>query len=128
MLLTDRPSGRQLMVLDDAETITSQARRRAALHRRRREGFRRVGVFGLVAAVGAVLAGLPIVMVGGALLVLIATMAVTYRHARGRQQQVRRIRSRLNPGPGIGAPRPKGGFTTTRHRSGGPIWIDDRAA
>lgn len=128
MLLTDRPAGRQLMVLDDAETVTCQARRRAVLQRRRREGLHRVGVLSLLAALVAVTAGLPVVVVGLAWVLLAALLGLAYHHARGRQQLLRRRRRRLNPGPGIGAPRPKGGFSTTRHRAGGPVWIDGRAA
>lgn len=124
MVVTERPVGRQLMVLDDAETIARQARRRAALRRRRREALQRLGVFSLVAALTAAIAGVPLLVVGAVWLVAASGLGLAYHHAREHQQHLRRRRSRAVPGPGIGAPRPKGGFSTTRHRSGAPVWVD----
>lgn len=121
------------MVLDDAETIARQARRRAATQRRRREALQVTGAAGLVLAVGALIAGVPVGVVGITLLVLGLALGLAHHQVRGRQQTLRRRRVRATPGQGIGTPRPKGGFSTTRHRSGAPVWVraqplDDRAA
>ncbi|MGI9016560.1 MAG: hypothetical protein ACR2HR_05550 [Euzebya sp.] len=116
------------MVLDDAETIARQARRRAVLRRRRREVLQRVGILSVVLALAAVIMEVPIMTVGITIVGLWVIMGVALHQLRERQQQVRRRRRRASPGAGIGTPRPKGGFSTTRHRSGSPVWINDHAA
>jgi hypothetical protein len=125
--LATRPVGRQLMVLDDAESIARQARRRAALRRRQREALQQVaGVSGFV-GLAAIIMGVAPQVVGAGLAVLAGGLWLAHHQLR-EQQQVRRRRRRLRTGPGIGTPRPKGGFSTIRHRSGAPVWVSDRAA
>jgi hypothetical protein len=119
--------GRQLMVLDDAETIARQARRRAAVRRRQREALQQVGGGVAFLGVAAVILGASPLAVGAVVLVLAAALIGLQGRVRG-QQQVQRRRRRMVTGPGIGTPRPKGGFSTTRHRSGAPVWVVDRAA
>ena len=115
------------MVLDDAETIAMQARRRAVVRRRRREALQQVaGVSGFL-GLGAIIMGVSPLAVGGVLLGLAFLLGLAYQQVR-EHQQVRSRRRRMSTGPGIGAPRPKGGFSTIRHRSGAPVWISDRAA
>ena len=112
------------MVLDDAETIARQARRRAALRRRRREGVQRLAAGVVFAALVAVVLGAPLDVVGLAILLVGLAFAGAMHLLRERQQQVRVRRTRAQPGVGIGAPRPAGGFTTCRHRSGAPLWVE----
>ncbi|CAN5269353.1 hypothetical protein BH23ACT9_BH23ACT9_39430 [soil metagenome] len=132
-LIAQRTPGRRLMVLDDAETIARQARRRAVAHRRRREALQQVAAASLVVGIGAVTIGVSPLVVGSTLVVLTLVLAIAYQQVRGRQQVLRHRHSCAAPGAGIGTPRPKGAFSITRHRSGAPVWIretapDNRAA
>jgi hypothetical protein len=115
------------MVLDDAETVARQARRRAAARRRRREALQQVAAAGVFLGIAAVVMGASPLAVLAVLGGLAGALALAHHRLRG-QQQVRRRRRHMLAGPGIGTPRPKGGFSTTRHRSGAPVWISDRAA
>lgn len=124
--LSARSPGRRLMVLDDAETIARQARRRQASGRRRREALQVVGAGSLVLAVFALLAGVPAAVVGVALLLLATTLGLAWHQVRERQQVMRRRQVRATPGQGIGTPRPKGAFSITRHRSGAPVWVREQ--
>jgi hypothetical protein len=121
-LIPPRTPGRRLMVLDDAETIARQARRRAAVQRRRREALQQLAALTGVAGIVALLMGASIGTVGATMLVLGGVLALAHRQLQGKQQDARRRRVRALPGSGIGTPRPKGGFSTTRHRSGAPVW------
>ncbi|MEE8601736.1 hypothetical protein [Euzebya tangerina] len=127
-LLQQRRPGRQLMVLDDAETIARQARRRAAARRRRREALKGLGVItGLLAVVAILLgAAIPTVLVSWA--AVMGVLLLAFAQLRERRQMDRQRKRRANPGQGIGTPRPKGAFSTTRHRSGAPVWVSDQAA
>jgi hypothetical protein len=128
MLTTHSRTGRQLMVLDDAETIARQARRRAATARRRRESLQVASAVAVLGSLAAVIMGVPVLKVLVAMVVLVGLVAVGYQrlHEHLELQRIQRVRA--NPGRGIGAPRPKGGFSTTRHRTGAPVWIDRHAA
>ncbi|HUG86278.1 MAG TPA: hypothetical protein VMM13_17060 [Euzebya sp.] len=127
-LITPRTTGRQLMVLDDAETIARQARRQLAMHRRRRERLHQAAAAGIVPSVAALIMGVSLAIVTLTLLLVVVALVVAAQQVRGRQQMLRRQQVRATPGPGIGTPRPKGGFSTTRHRSGAPVWIRDPSA
>lgn len=121
-LIATRPPGRQLMVLDDAETIARQARRRVAMQRRRRERLQQAGAISVVLAIAAVLLGASPSTVLLTALAVSSLLAMGLHRVLDRQQASRRRRVITQPGRGIGAPRPKGGFSTTRHRSGAPVW------
>ena len=127
-LLHTRRPGRQLMVLGDAETIARQARRRAAARRRRRDALNALGVMTGLMAVAAVLMGMPVVTVAAGWAVIVGVLVLANVVLRDHRQMKRQRRRRATPGPGIGKPRPKGAFSTTRHRSGAPVWISDQAA
>lgn len=116
------------MVLDDAETIARQARRRAAMQRRRRERLQQAAAAAVVLAIAAMILGASAAAVAVTGLVVVAVLALAVQRLDGVQQAQRRRRSVTQSGQGIGTPRPKGGFSTTRHRSGAPVWIRDRAA
>lgn len=129
MTLTTQPrTGRQLMVLDDAETIAVQARRRAALRKRRQEAAQIALVVLVVGSVMALMIGVDAQTLLLADIALFVGVAAGWRWLQERMEQQRRHRSWAQPGRGIGTPRPKGAFSTTRHRSGAPVWVDDRAA
>ncbi len=127
-LIPTRAPGRHLMVLDDAETIARQARRRAAIRRRRRESLKQVAAVSAVLAVAALVMGVSPMTIGLVTAGLALALGVAYQQVRDHQLQATRRRRRASVGGGIGTPRPKGGFSTTRHRSGAPVWIDKRAA
>lgn len=127
-LLNTPRTGRHLMVLDDAETIARQARRRAAVARRRREAVQVAVGAAVVMSVIAMVLGvsaetLVLVFVG-----LFGASALAWHQLQEWNDVRRRHRARAQIGRGIGTPRPKGGFSTTRHRSGAPVWVDRRAA
>lgn len=127
-LITQPRTGRQLMVLDDAETIARQARRRAALRRRRQEALQvAVGVF-VFAGIVALILGASVQAVVLVEAVIFGVAAAAWHHLQEWHDERRRQQSRAHVGRGIGTPRPKGGFSTTRHRSGAPVWVDDPAA
>lgn len=121
-------TGRQLMVLDDAESIARQARRRAVARRRQQESLQIAVGAAIVLGIMALVMGVAlqtVLLVAGA--VFVAGAALVHR-LREAHDQRRRVQVRARVGNGIGTPRPKGGFSTTRHRSGAPVWIDRRAA
>lgn len=126
--MQQRSPGRQLMVLDDAETIARQARRRAVVRRRRREALKGLGFITGLMAVGAVVLGAQLLTVAVTWAAIVGVLLLAYSQLHDRQQVNRQRQRRASPGPGIGTPRPKGAFSTTRHRSGSPIWINDQAA
>ncbi len=129
MSLTQTPrTGRQLMVLDDAETIAHQARRRAAVRRRRIEALQVALAVIVVGSIMALVIGVDAQTLLLADVALLVLGAAGWRWLHERVEQERRHRSWVQPGHGIGTPRPKGAFSTTRHRSGAPIWVDDRVA
>ena len=127
-LITKSTTGRQLMVLDDAETIAHQARRRAALQRRRQDAVRVAVVAAVVLSTIALIIGVSVQTVVLVFVGLFVAGVVGFRQLQELQDVRRRHHLRAQIGQGIGTPRPKGGFSTTRHRSGAPVWVDRRAA
>lgn len=127
-LLTQPRTGRQLMVPDDAESIARQARRRAATRRRQQDALRVVVGVGGVVSIIAMIMGVSLETIVMAAVVLGIAGYVGFRRLQDwyATQRVRRMRAQV--GRGIGTPRPKGGFSTTRHRSGAPVWVDRPAA
>lgn len=125
---TTATPGRHLMVLDDAETIARQARRQAVIARRRRESLKGGAVVAGFAIAAAILAGASLTTVLLALGILALLAGLGLHHQQHQRRHARRHAARLESGHGVGTPRPKGGFSTTRHRSGAPVWVDHRTA
>ena len=117
LLAPERPApGRQLMVLDDADSVSGPSRRARMLHRRRRATVQ----FGA----GLTTVGAMAVLLGGVLWAAFAAGSAAFGaflltvHELHRRDRRRRAKVRpLSAAPNLGQPRPHGAFSSTGRRA-----------
>ena len=117
LIAPERPvPGRQLMVLDDADSVSGPSRRARMVHRRRQ----------VAVQLGAGLAALGClaVLLGGVLWVAFAASGAAFaafllavRELQRRDRERRRKVRPLRAAPNLGQPRPHGAFSSTRRRA-----------